>query len=66
MYGLSIGGAYKWQSVKSAARALLLVLKSATPTEDLTEHGRLMWDPLEQLLTAHLRRCTFAQAASEH
>ena len=38
----NIGGAYIWQSVKSAVRVLLSVSKSATLTEDPTEHGRLM------------------------
>ena len=40
--GLIIGGAYIWQSVKSAEKVLLLVSKSATPTEEQTELGKLI------------------------
>ena len=36
-----LGGAHKWQNAKFVVKALLLVLKSATHTEDQTEHGKL-------------------------
>ncbi len=36
------GGAYKWQNVKYVVKVWLLVLKSATHTEDQTELGKLM------------------------
>ena len=40
--GKILGGAYKWLNAKFVVKVLLLVLKSATPTEDQTEHGKLM------------------------
>ena len=46
---LEIGGVRKWQNVISAARALLLVLRSATHTEDQTEPGSQMLEKSELL-----------------
>ena len=46
---LEIGGVCKWQNAISAARALLLVLKSATHTEDQTEPGSQMLEELRLL-----------------
>ena len=36
-----LGGVYKWQNAQSAEKELLLELKSATLTEEQTEHGKL-------------------------
>ena len=60
---LEIGGVRKWQNVISAARALLLVLRSATHTEDQTEPGSQMLEELRLLLTAIQSLSTFVLVA---
>ena len=58
-----IGGAYTWLNAKFVVKVLLSASKSATHTEDQTEHGKLTLEAWELSLTVHPRKLTFAQAA---
>ena len=60
---LEIGGVCKWQNAISAARALPLVLKSATHTEDQTEPGNQMLEKSKLLSMAILSQSTFVHVA---